>query len=170
MQRAKIPFKDPSNSPWFKQNAYTSTEMILHPLATFILTCILVWQTEVYLESFLLTDPTFFSRCFVSYGLFWIMLLAAIFLKWCFFYMIGLVLGLEMLSPHDELWLYDYPANPCNIPSFLVIKRPNIKPEDFMKNLFEGLGRSHRCSIKPTKILGKYYFKQLSDSEYAQWR
>jgi len=167
-QQGRLPFKDPDNSPWFHQNAYTSAELFIHPIVTIVMAIILVWQTLLYLEANILTDPTFFSRCFLSWGLFWIMIFVAIFIKWCFFFTLGLVLGLEMMSPHDEFWLYDYPSNPCNVPSFLVFKRTKQKPEDFMENLFKSLGRSHRCSIKPVKILGKYYFQQLNDEEYAR--
>ena len=41
---------------------------------------------------------------------------------------IGYVLDLDPLTSNDELWLYDFPINPINIPSFLVIKKTNTDP------------------------------------------
>ena len=56
-------------------------------------------------------------------------LFTAITIKGLFYRFIGFVLGLDMLYSCDEIWLYDWPINPVNIPVFLVIKKSNNDPE-----------------------------------------
>ena len=90
----------------------------------------------------------------------------AIFLKFLFYKTIGIFYGLEMMTANDEFWLFDYPINPINVPSYLVFKRTKISPEQFMENLYRRLGRGNRCSVRHKKILGKYYLELLNDQEY----
>ena len=90
----------------------------------------------------------------------------AIFLKFLFYKAIGIFYGLEMMTANDEFWLFDYPINPINVPSYLVFKRTKISPEQFMENLYRRLGRGNRCSVRHKKIFGKYYLELLNDQEY----
>jgi len=54
--------------------------------------------------------------------------------------------------------LYDWPINPINVPSFIIFKRPTMKPEEVVEKIMAHAG-TNRCSVKMVKILGKYYFK-----------
>jgi hypothetical protein len=66
----------------------------------------------------------------------------------------------------DDFWLYDFPINPINIPSILIINKPKENSKDVLDTILKRIGRNHRCSVKMVKILGKYYFKKLNDEEY----
>jgi hypothetical protein len=62
--------------------------------------------------------------------------------------------------------LYDSPINPVNVPSFIVFDKLSIDPQQFLDSVVRKLGRGHRCTVKLTKIFGKYFFEKLSDEEY----
>jgi|APSaa5957512535_1039671.scaffolds.fasta_scaffold68776_3 hypothetical protein len=83
---------------------------------------------------------------------------------------IGWLLDLDPLTSNDETWLYDFPINPVNIPSFLVIKKTKTDPDVMFHKMFKAIGRGrHRCGVKMIKIFGKYYFKKLNDEEYERY-
>lgn len=83
--------------------------------------------------------------------------------------LIGWLLDLDPLTGNDEMWLYDFPINPVNIPSFLVIKKTKTDPDVMFHKMFKAIGRGHRCGVKMIKIFGKYYFKKLNDEEYERY-
>lgn len=80
--------------------------------------------------------------------------------------MIGVIYGVEPLSANDDFWLYDSPINPANVPSFIVFDKTDMDPEEFIKMITKRIGRGHRCTVKLTKIFGKYYFENLTEEEY----
>jgi hypothetical protein len=96
-------------------------------------------------------------------------LLASVMIKDALHHLVGWFLDVEPLTANDELWLYDFPINPVNVPSFLVIKKTNTDPEVMFQKMFKAIGREHRCGVKMVKIFGKYYFKKLNDEEYAKY-
>lgn len=63
----------------------------------------------------------------------------------------------------------DSSINPINVPSVLVFPKCDANPEEVFKTLLSRLGRGDRCSIKLTKIFGKYFFEKLNDEEYKHW-
>ena len=63
----------------------------------------------------------------------------------------------------------DPSINPINVPSTIVFPKSDANPEEVMKQLYKRLGRGNRCSVKLTKIFGKYFFENLNDNEYKQW-
>jgi hypothetical protein len=78
----------------------------------------------------------------------------AIFLKYLFFRVLGLMLGLEYMSAFDEFWLLDWPANPINVPSFLIFKRPKISHQKVLDFVFDGAcGR--KSNINTNKVTVK---------------
>jgi len=95
--------------------------------------------------------------------------MASVIIKDAIHHLIGWFLDVEPLTANDELWLYDFPINPVNVPSFLVIKKTNTDPEVMFQKMFKAIGRDHRCGVKMVKIFGKYYFKRLNDEEYAKY-
>ena len=91
-------------------------------------------------------------------------------LKFIIYWVIGKIYGVEPLSANDDFWLYDSAINPINVPSFIVFDKLEGDPEQFINTILQRIGRGHRCTVKLTKIFGKYYFKKLSDEEYKVWK
>ena len=101
-------------------------------------------------------------------------LLLAIFLKYLFYKLVGLIHGAEYMSGAEEFWLFDWAVNPCNLHGILIIQRPKGDPEEIMEQIREKLMRRNtpngRFDHKIVKILGKYYFKRLDDQERAEFK
>jgi len=91
-------------------------------------------------------------------------------LKYLIYCLIGKIYGVEPLSANDDFWLYDSPINPINVPSFIVFDKIDGDPEEFINTILRRIGRGHRCTVKLTKIFGKYYFEKLTDEEYKVWK
>lgn len=91
-----------------------------------------------------------------------------IFLKYLFYQLVALVNGLEYLSSADEFWLFDWEINPINVPSFLIFKRPNMKPKEVVDHVMKRCvwdTPNNRINVKIVKVLGKYYFKRMSKDD-----
>jgi len=52
-------------------------------------------------------------------------LIAACLTKVVINHIIGFVYDMKPLTINDNYYLYDFPANPCGVPSFVVFKRPD---------------------------------------------
>jgi len=64
----------------------------------------------------------------------------------------------------------DPSINPINVPSTIVFPKViGQDPEEVMKTIIKRVGRTNRCSVKLTKVFGKYFFENLTDEEYAKW-
>ena len=72
--------------------------------------------------------------------------------------MIGIIYDIEPLSSKDDLRLYDSTINPINVPSFIIFEKVNIDPEEYYEILANKIGRGHRCTVKLTKVFGKFFF------------
>ena len=130
----------------YRQHAFSDMEMILNPLVT----------TSVAYLIFTAIGGEYSTHmtCWVFAGC----IITTVVIKDIIHNLIGWMLDLDPLTANDELWLYDFPINPINIPSFLVIKKTNTDPQVMFHKMFQAIGRSHRCGVKMVKILGKYYF------------
>jgi hypothetical protein len=157
-------------SKWFKQNAYTDFEMWIQPKVTMFIAfvlCMLEWPIVTYFVKngavqLILTFPALIL-CSIE----------AVVLQNIFHSLVGLIMGLEPLTSHDEFWLYEFPIHPCNQPSYCLFKRPSKSPEEVFDKIIKGLilrGNGARSQVKFVKILGKYFFKPLNSEERAQWR
>ena len=84
--------------------------MIIQPIISILISIILTnsYSPDTYLSTF---------------GMLIANLFVAIIIKGLFYQCIALTLGLDMLTSCDEIFLYDYPINPTNIPVFLVIDK-----------------------------------------------
>lgn len=86
-------------------------------------------------------------------------LIQAIVIKYCFYKLIGLVLGLEAFSSGDDFWLLDFPINPINVPSYIIFKKTDKPIQEAIDYALKNLKGSHRMSDYHCKILGKYFVK-----------
>lgn len=75
-----------------------------------------------------------------------------------------------MLTPNDEFWLFDWPVNPMSVPSFLVMKRLKMKPDDFLRHLEMEMHGSNRQYVKMIKVLGKYFLQESTPEEVVLWK
>lgn len=67
---------------------------------------------------------------------FWIYILCvlgAVFVKYMMYRLIGVVFNCEPTTAMDDFWLYDFPINPINIPSAMIINKPKMEPEEMIK-------------------------------------
>lgn len=61
-----------------------------------------------------------------------------------------MVAGLEMLNLVDDWFLYDIPANPLNIPSVIVVERPNdpsFNAEKILTTILDRLNTKQRIFV-----------------------
>jgi len=123
------------NSPWFKQDAFTPMEMKIQQISAFVIATAL-WKFVVMDYGMLVftikncPDPLqsvwgHAPKCiFLSIWFFMGCLLGSSVVKYIFYQIVGLVLGLEPTTPMDDFWLYDYPINPICIPSIITFAKP----------------------------------------------
>jgi hypothetical protein len=138
-------------SKWFRQNAFSKTEMILHPLSSMLIAYILM--------------NCFFTS---SIGFYIMNIYIAILLKYLFYRIVALVYGLNFMTGNDEFMMYDFPINPLNIPVFLIVDKIGEDPEESLKRLLKVTGEGgfkRRNGIKHRKICGKYFFELLTKDD-----
>ena len=117
----------------FRQTAFTTAELILQPLTTFCI-ALGLWTLQVNFTQQLL-DPLVFG-----FVLFFVSLLQALILVDLFLRGVARVYGMQKLSAGDTIWLADWQINPINVPSFLVINRPqNQKPQEILDKILSSL-------------------------------
>ena len=142
-------------SKWFRQNAFTKTEMIIQPLVSMGIAWVL---TKYY-------QPSSWAS---SFGIYIVNLYVAIFMKWVFYNMIAIVYSLNFMSACDDLFLYDFPINPFNIPVFTIVDKIKEDPEITLKRALKITGEGgfkKRTGIKHRKICGKYFFELLAKDD-----
>lgn len=82
--------------------------------------------------------------------------------KYIFYQIVGLVLGLEPTTPMDDFWLYDYPINPIVIPSIITFKKPGPDQgtvEQQWARILSRVEEGHRTRVHLVKRFGKYFVK-----------
>jgi len=106
---------------WFKQNAFTDLELKLQPMISTLIGLLLAYFEAPFVHSFIHHNVWAGSGIgwnvlctIVSFWTFIACIFQAISLKLAFYNIIGKLMGLQTLSPHDEFWLYDFPIMPVN--------------------------------------------------------
>ena len=85
-------------------------------------------------------------------------------LKLWVYWAIAYALGMEPLHLLDTFWMYDTPANPINVPAFLIFKKPSkdlkLGPLQIAEKLTDRLFKlqGHRCNLKSVKRFGMWFF------------
>lgn len=172
-------------SPWYKQNAFTETELKIEFYGALVITSLLYYFVGLKLgvieimkyywpaplEFIVGSIPKTFN---VSLTFFIMCSLGSSILKWIFYQGVGLAYGVIPSTAGDEFWLYDYPINPTNVPSVMIFNKPkDITPEqmlDRFRSKLEHPVHNHRTQIKAIKILGKHFLQKIPDQELAQWK
>lgn len=158
----------------FKQSAFSKAELAVQPLVSILVAaCIYRGQATAILAKFgtgffLLDLPLKLVLAFFS-------LLLAIFLKYVFYKIVGILNGVEYMGGGEEFWLFDWPANPINLPAILIFERPEGNPDEIIEQVYQKLLKRNaaphgRFDHKVVKILGKYYFKRLTEGERTHFR
>lgn len=79
-----------------------------------------------------------------------------------------------MLTTGDEIYLFDIPANPINIPGVLTMSRPAASepfdPSAMLDTMLKRLHPDHRSFVRIEKVFGKYFYKILKDEELSKAR
>ena len=104
----------------------------------------------------------------LSYFFYLFCIIQVLFLKNVFYQIVGLLWGMEPTLATDDFFLYDYPINPMNVPTFMITERFEGNPDEFKEFGKMKLGRGHRCFVKLQKYFGKYFFVPLTDEEYEE--
>jgi hypothetical protein len=123
------------NSPWFQQDAFTPMEMRLQQISAFVIagTLFKVIGLNMGVLGWLIRtipDPLVGvwghgPKCIcISFPFFIGCLMGSAFVKYIFYQIVGLVLGLTPTTAMDDFWLYDYPINPIIVPSILTFAKP----------------------------------------------
>ena len=89
-------------------------------------------------------------------------LLGSSVIKYFFYHIVGLILGLEPTTPMDDFWLYDYPINPIVVPSIITFKKPGPDQgtvEQQWEKILSRVREGHRTRVHLVKRLGKYFIK-----------
>ena len=77
-----------------------------------------------------------------------------------------------MLTTGDEIYLFDIPANPINIPGVLTMSKPPpsepFDPAGILETMLNRLHPDHRSFVRIEKLFGKYFYKILSGDELKQ--
>lgn len=165
----------------FKQNAFSRLDLIVQPLVSISIAAVFFKKValEMGILSYMIVSvPTILDKplfhafkCItLSFITANVCLVGAVFIKYCFYKIIGMMYGCEPTTAMDDFWLYDLPINPINIPVALVVDKPEKNPEDVLKQFVKNQDRGHRSSVKPIKLFGKYFFKKLDDEEFAKWQ
>lgn len=69
--------------------------------------------------------------------------------------------GLEPFYPIDELFIFDDEKNVANIVSVLITEKFDY--EEMKTSIYKKAMRYKRFRSKVIKILGRYYFKEMSE-------
>jgi hypothetical protein len=161
------------NSPWFKQDAFTALEMKIQQISAFVIASFL-WKIVGMDYGFLafmiknLPDPLQVvwghgPKCIlISIWFFLGCLLASSVVKYIFYKIVGVVLGLEPTTPMDDFWLYDCPINPICIPSIITFAKPGLDQgtvEQQWERILSRVEEGHRTRVQLVKRLGKYFIK-----------
>lgn len=87
-----------------------------------------------------------------------------IILKKIFYRLIAIVYGVECFSDQDDLYHFDMQANTTNIPVTWVTERPKNMgtPNQHFDTMVKRMPNV-RINCKLTKVLGKWFFKTISD-------
>ena len=154
----------------FKQNVYTAAELWWHKQITFALTAAIYYLVGFEWEAvhwliLNLPFPQFLSQAIKSVTIcFWAILpayIAACVLKLYAYRMLAFIWGYEPLQLMDTFWMYDTPANPINVPAYLVFNKPKNglgatqMAEQLVDRLFKLQG--HRCDLKWVKYYGMWF-------------
>ena len=122
-------------SPWFKQDAFSATEMKIQQYSAFVIAGVLFKLVGLNLGilAFLIKnvpDPLqsvwgHAPKCICISSCFFVgCLMGSAMVKYVFYHIVGLALGLTPTTSMDDFWLYDYPINPIVVPSIMVFKKP----------------------------------------------
>lgn len=118
-------------SPYFKIDTFTAYEKKITPFITVTITAIYFFIFGIsfggisFMVSFIPNPfvdfignwPVIFSvSSFFVLGC----LLTSIFTKVVFNYLIGYIYHMKPLTIMDDVYLFDFPANPINIPTFII--------------------------------------------------
>jgi hypothetical protein len=174
-QKTPEEMDEAANSPIYSQNAFTRTEMIIHPIISMTIAHFL---KKAYIAVFFVfmenLQPNNFEKM-MAFGakdelynkvltkytdacIYMMCLGQIVLLKQFVYFVYGMLNGLEALSPIDDFWLYDSQVNPINVPSFIVFDKPDVDPQEFVRRMEVNLGKDHRCGVKLVKFWGKYFF------------
>ena len=97
-------------------------------------------------------------------------MLLIILFKYIVYTIIGALYDITPLTPIEEFWLWDLPINPMNVPSIVIFNKCSKDPEEMMDDILKCVRHDTHCDLKLVKIMGKYFFKKLSDDEYYRWK
>ena len=74
-----------------------------------------------------------------------------------------------MFTTGDEIYLFDIPVNPINIPGILTMKKPPadepFDPSAILNTMLNRLNPNHRSFVRIEKMFGKYFYKVLRGAE-----
>lgn len=97
-------------------------------------------------------------------------LLATIFLKYIFYYILGYFMNMRPLTAYEDFWLYDLPVNPYGIPTIMVFNKTEVDPQEMYESILRKARYDTHCDLKMVKMFGKYFFKPINEQEYKLWK
>lgn len=172
------------NSPMHNQTSFSKMDTQLHFTTTFFIMLTLFWLIGFKLQVlvFLIKYAPFPFMDTLGHGpkcLFYcgvmgnIALIGALFVKYLFYQVVGFVYGLEHLQATDDLYLFDSPVNPINIPGYVVFKKEKGKVDDWDKvfdTFISRYDRDPKCRnfLKVEKKFGKYFLKKQTKEEWDE--
>lgn len=92
----------------------------------------------------------------------------ALFVKWLFYKLLALLMGMETLTLMDDLQLWDIPANPEQVPSIIVLKKSPDMGNDhgqFFRSFLNRIDSKQRAFVRIHKKLGKYFIEVLNKED-----
>ena len=148
-------------SVFFKQYAFGRAETGFHTSLTTVLGFIVFFWIGFKMEVlvyFIRNAPTLIVSItghgpvciFLCAAFFIFSLMVACLIKYIISSLIGMAMGLEMLNSVDDWFLYDIPANPLNVPSVIVIERPNdpgFNAEKILTTILDRLDSKQRIVV-----------------------
>ena len=85
----------------------------------------------------------------IAIFLYYCCLVAALFTKYWFYKLIGLIYGMRPFTALEDFWLLDLPVNPASIPAIFTFNKINEDPQAYLNRLLDVIkSRNINCNMK----------------------